>query len=361
MHIAISGGGTGGHFFPAFTFAKFLKQKGFKVSFIGAKRGIEYRKRELIKEFNPLFLDIKKFKNQNLIAKLVYPFHLLRNLSEIKRHFKSEIPDFSVTFGGYTSIPLGVFTRLNKKPLFVHEQNSVPGMGNRFLSKTAKVVFISFPHSERFFKENKVLLTGLPIRPELKKAKEKLKKEDVLNKLKLENKFTLTILGGSQGAKTLNRIALHLAQTLDIQIIHICGERNYKELKKEYKKLKLLAKVKLFPFYLKMGEIYKITDFAISRAGASTSFELSYFGIPTLFIPYPYAVYNHQYYNARYFVESGGAYLMEEKDLDLTKIELIVKEFLLSDATRKVFSQNMERAFIPNAEKRMWEIIKESI
>ena len=358
MHIAISGGGTGGHFFPALTFAEFLKKQGFKVSFIGAKRGIEYRNRELVKAFNPLFLEIKKFKNQNLLTKLIYPFHLLRNLSDIKRHFGGHLPDLSVTFGGYTSVPLGVFTRLNKRPLFVHEQNSIPGLGNRFLSKTAEVVFVSFPYSERFFKRARVVLTGLPIRPEVKEAKEKLKREEVLRKLNLEDRFTLTVLGGSQGAKTLNRIAFHLAQALDIQIIHICGQRSYKELKEEYKKAKLRAKVKLFPFYLNMGEIYKITDFAISRAGASTSFELSFFGIPTLFIPYPYAVYNHQYHNALYFVEKGGAYLMEENELDLTKIELIVKEFLLSEAMRKVFSQNMEASFIPNAEMKMWKTIK---
>jgi UDP-N-acetylglucosamine--N-acetylmuramyl-(pentapeptide) pyrophosphoryl-undecaprenol N-acetylglucosamine transferase len=270
------------------------------------------------------------------------------------------IPDFSTVFGGYTSVPLGVFTKINRKPLFVHEQNSVPGLGNRYLSKLSKVVFITFPHAERFFKKQKVVLSGLPLREEVKRAKN-LKREEVLNKLRLEDRFTLTVVGGSQGAKTLNGLALEIAQKLDIQIIHLCGERNYEELKREYQKLKPRARVKLLPFYLNMGEIFKITDFAVSRSGASTSFELSYFGIPAIFIPYPYAVYDHQYHNARYFVEGKGAYLFREEELNPQRVIEIVENHLKDPKLHKQLSENMEKLFIPDAEVKMWETIREKL
>ena len=360
MHAAIAGGGTGGHFFPALTFAHYLREKGLKITFIGTKRGIEYRKRELLKDFSTLFLDIKKFKNQSLLTKLTYPLSLLRNLGELKAHFGKDIPDFSTVFGGYTSVPLGVFTRINRKPLFVHEQNSIPGMGNRYLSKLSKVVFITFPYAERFFKNRRVVLSGLPIRKEVKEAKN-LNREQILKKLGLEDRFTLTVIGGSQGAKTLNGLALELAQRLDLQIIHLCGERHYETLKKEYEKVKPRARVKLLPFYLNMGEIFKITDFAISRSGASTSFELSYFGIPTIFVPYPYAVYDHQYYNALYFVEGKGAYLFREDELKTQKVLEIVENHLKDEKLQREYSQRMERLFIPQAEKKMWETIEEFV
>ncbi|MEO2153329.1 MAG: undecaprenyldiphospho-muramoylpentapeptide beta-N-acetylglucosaminyltransferase [Aquificota bacterium] len=357
--LAVSGGGTGGHFFPALTVMEKAKEEtAFReIFFFGDRRGIEYRLKEnLSKVAIPVFLQLEKFKGVSLPRKLKFLTSLGRNIYQI--HKVLEGKNFiSLHFGGYTGVPLGLYSVLRKKPLFLHEQNSIPGATNRYLAKVAKRVFITFPQSEKFFPKHKVVLTGMPLRKEVKKAKN-LSKEQIYKKLGLEKElFTLLIMGGSQGAKAINKLAVELSLLLkkeDIQIIHLTGPRNYEETLSMYKAAKVdLSRVKVIPFYLNMGEIYRIADFAISRSGAATAFELAYFGIPTLFIPFPYAIYNHQYHNAKYFVQEGGAYLMEEKFLNLNKVFLILKNHLKDKSLHHQKREAMLKSYIPDAEENI--------
>jgi len=354
LTLALSGGGTGGHFYPLLAFLSYvLERKAFKeVLFFGDRKGIEYRKRHLLKVDRAYFSNFRKFKGSSLLGKLFYLFATSAEAVKISSTLKRK-SFVSLTFGGYTSVPLGLVSALKKRPLFIHEQNAVPGSANRALSKFAKKVFLTFPDSGRFFKTKKVEVVGLPIRGELKVYK-KRKREEVLKELGWEDKFTLLLLGGSQGAKAINKLALKLVPKLEeIRVIHICGEKNFENVKREYEKLPLKVELKLYPFVEEIGRLLRVSDFAISRAGASTAMELAFFGIPTLFVPYPYAIYDHQYYNATYFVKGGGAFLFREEELDLSKVLGIVKNLAKDKSELKQRSEAMERLFIPDAEKKI--------
>ncbi len=352
--LALSGGGTGGHFYPLLAFLSYvLKKKAFEeVVFFGDKRGIEYKKRNLLKVDKVYFSSFRKFKGSSTFGKFLYL--LSTSLEGIKIANTLKGKSFvSLIFGGYTSVPLGLASRFKGRPLFIHEQNAVPGAANRVLSKFSRKVFLTFPGSERFFKTSRVEVVGLPLREELKKYKS-LKREAILKQPGWEDRFTLLILGGSQGAKTLNGLALKLVPLLEgIRVIHITGERHFETVKKEYEKLPLKVELRIYPFVDDIGKLLRVSDFAISRAGASTSMELSFFGIPTIFVPYPYAVYNHQLFNARYFADGGGAFLFEEDKLEPTKVLEIIMEHIKDSRLLKERSKLMERLFIPNAEEKI--------
>jgi len=355
--LALAGGGTGGHFFPMLAFAEYVRERGiFKgLVYIGDKDGIEAKKDFLLwglmDEYK--FLSVAKFRGRTFVGKFL---SIIQNaIATLKVASYLQFSDFiSVTFGGYTSVPLGLYTKLAFKPLFIHEQNSIPGKGNTFLGNFAERVFIGFPRAERFFPDYKVVLTGIPIRREVKRYKG-IPREKILKSLKWDDKFTILVLGGSQGAKTLNQIAVWLSQQLpsDVRIIHITGESQFKSIKALYQINPPKCEVRLYPFVEDIGRFYRISDIAISRAGASTSAELSFFGIPTVFIPYPYAVDDHQFYNAYYYVEMGGAYVFREEELEFKKLLDIVLQHFKDEYLHQQKREAMERSFIPNAEEKM--------
>lgn len=355
--LALAGGGTGGHFFPMLAFAEYVREQGVfeNLIYIGDREGIEAKKDfflwGLVDEYK--LLSVAKFRGRTFIGKFL---SIIQNsIATLKVASYLKFKDFiSVTFGGYTTIPLGVYTKLAFKPLFIHEQNSIPGKGNIFLGNFAESVFIGFPRAERFFPEHKVVLTGIPIRRSVKRYKD-FPKEEILKSLKWDEKFTVLVLGGSQGAKTLNKLAIWLSQKLppDVRLIHITGDNQFKLVKTLYQINPPKCELKLYPFVEDIGKIYRISDFAISRAGASTSAELALFGIPTVFIPYPYAIDAHQFYNAYYYVEMGGAYLYQEEDLEFKKILDIILMHLKDNYLHQHKREAMERSFIPNAEEKM--------
>ena len=360
LTIALSGGGTGGHFYPTVAFAKYLKrEENLNLLFFGDKGGIEGQKEELLKELFDQYLLFKlpKFKGTSplkLPLKLAQTARVVRRVSQTLGG-KSFL---SITFGGYTSAPLGLATRILKRPLFVHEQNAVPGMGNRFLARFAKRVFISFPYAERFFPKRKVVLTGIPVREELKLYKN-LKREEVLKKLGWEERFNLLIIGGSQGARNLNLFAVELAKRLPqgFRLIHISGKRDYERVKKLYQGENLKCELNLFSYIEDIGPLLRVADFALSRSGASTSAELALFGVPTIFVPYPYAVYDHQYHNALYYLQTGGAYLFREEELDPQKVSEIIFQHQRDTKLHREKRRLMEKSFIPDAEKKMKKLL----
>jgi len=360
--LALAGGGTGGHFYPLVAFNRYAaKEKTFKgILFFGDKRGIEFRKKDLLKVDKLYFSHFRKFKGSSPLGKFLYFLSTSAQAVKISQTLKGK--DFaSLIFGGYTSVPLALATGLRKKPLFIHEQNAVPGSANRFLSRFAKKVFLTFPGSERLLKTKKCEIVGLPVREELYTYK-KLSKEELLKKLGWDSKFTLLILGGSQGAKTLNGLALELSTKLEgIRIIHIAGEKNFQTVKREYEKIPLKVELRLYPFADNIGELLRVSDFAISRSGASTSMELALFGIPTIFVPYPYAVYDHQYFNALYFTRGGGAFLFREQELTTDRVVEIIKEHIKDRKALKERSKLMEKLFIPHAEERILKGLLEEL
>jgi len=339
--IAVSGGGTGGHFFPALAFTNYALKKE-RVKFVGSVRGIENELKDLIKT-EKLFLDVEPFRGRSLYGKLKAIWKFVKAQKEINDFLREDYR--ALIFGGYASFSLGLNAIIRRKDLFIHEQNSVPSKTNRILSKKARKVLITFNYTKKFLP--KAVRVGLPLREELKVN---ISKEEAKRKLGLEKeKLTLLIFGGSQGALFLNNLAKSLKDILpkEFQVLLITG-------KAHYEKFKALEGegFKVLPFSLDMGLIYSASDVAVSRAGAGTINELSYFGIPSVFIPYPYAVDDHQFYNAREIEELGGGVVLRQEEAKTEKVLESLKK-IVKDLEK--YSRNIRKFFVEGAEEKMYE------
>lgn len=321
MQLVIAGGGTGGHFFPALEVLKKAKEREIGTLFVGAQRGIEKSFEDIIPG-RKLFLELYPFRGVSLLARLKALWSFWKGISALGGYIEGDFR--SLIFGGYASVPVGVHTNLKKKALFIHEQNSVPGMTNKLLSGFAGKVFITFEHSKRFFPQDKVIKAGLPIREELLNTK--LERKNAKEALGIEPKSPLFLfMGGSQGARFLNNLAVDFAKKTGAQTFLLSGE-------KDFERISELAKgvdnLKLFPFRTDMGLVYSATDVAVCRSGAGTVSELSLFGVPAVFIPYPYATGDHQYYNAKEIEELGGAFVIRQEDTNTDKLVALVDRIM---------------------------------
>ncbi len=338
--LVISGGGTGGHFFPALAFMEFLSEKGEKALYVGSERGIERKYRGKI-PVESLFLEVYPFAGMGLLQKLRALKGYLSGALQVGSHLAGDFK--TLLFGGYVSVPAGLYTLFKKKPLYIHEQNSVPSNTNRFFSKRAHGIFITFEYTRKYFRDAE--RTGIPLRTE---AKRKLPKEEARKLLELDGDRTVVlVMGGSQGAVFLNELAVEVAKRTPYEVLLVCGERNYPAMKELG-----IPNLRVLPFYEEVGVLYSASDVAISRAGASTISELSYHGLPSLFIPYPYAAEDHQYYNAKEIEDLGGGLVIRQEKARpeevLNKLEKLIGE-------REKFSKGMKEFRIEDPCERMYE------
>jgi UDP-N-acetylglucosamine--N-acetylmuramyl-(pentapeptide) pyrophosphoryl-undecaprenol N-acetylglucosamine transferase len=263
-------------------------------------------------------------------------------------------PDIVLGMGSYVCAPVILATIFFRIPVLLHEQNAIPGLTNRVLSRISTKIAISFPTTKEFFPKEKVTLTGTPIREEIGKVR----KEDARLSLGLErDRFTLLLFGGSRGAHSINRAAVEALPKLEklssqpLQVIYITGMEDYEWVKDKLAGIKL--KIKISEYLFDMSKAFAAADLVICRAGATTLAEIAACGLPAILIPYPHSAENHQLYNAHYFLKAGGAKLILDKDLTgelLAKsvVELIKrkdelsrmadksKEFGKADASRKI-------------------------
>ncbi|MFN7064816.1 MAG: UDP-N-acetylglucosamine--N-acetylmuramyl-(pentapeptide) pyrophosphoryl-undecaprenol N-acetylglucosamine transferase [Aquificaceae bacterium] len=332
MKCFVSGGGTGGHFFPALALLEGLVERDRESYFVGSERGIEYRLRDMI-PVKSLFLPSHPFMGRGAGDRIRAIFKNLNSSLRIAKLISKG--DKGVVFGGYASLPLGIASILKRASLYIHEQNSVPSQSNRLLSRFAEKIFITFEYSRRFLPSDRTIRTGLPVRKSLIEGL-KISRDYAINSLGLEDRTTLLVMGGSQGASFLNSIAKEIFLRTGWQGIHITGERDYKELRSFYQEREL--KVLALPFYQPMHLLYRASTIALSRSGASSIAELSLYGIPTLFIPFPYAVYDHQFYNAKEIEEGGGALVFRQEGAEVGKV-IKGLELLLED--HKEFSKRI--------------------
>ncbi|NPA32214.1 MAG: UDP-N-acetylglucosamine--N-acetylmuramyl-(pentapeptide) pyrophosphoryl-undecaprenol N-acetylglucosamine transferase [Aquificae bacterium] len=343
--IAVSGGGTGGHFFPALGFIRFASKKT-KVKFVGARGGIEERLSSLL-GVESVFLGVRPFSGAGLSGKVRA---LLSYAGAQRELFRFLGEDFSgLVFGGYASVALGLHTILRRKRLFVHEQNSVPGRANLLLAKRSEGVFSVFEHTRRFFPD--AVRVGLPLREEAKRRLPKGRAREILG-LDRE-KPTLLVFGGSQGARFLNELLELTAKALtpEFQVILISGREHYGR----FSHLKRWG-VLVLDFVVDMGVVYSASDVALARAGAGTINELAYHRIPALFVPYPFAVGDHQFYNAKEIEELGGGFVVRQEKVTPSGVVKKIKKIF---EEREKMGRAIGSFFLPNAEERMFRLIGE--
>ena len=329
MKVAIAGGGTGGHLFPGIAIAQELLARGHSVFFIGNK-GVMEQKLIPGHGFEIDYVKGGQVKGVGIIGAIKGLFATFFSILGAIRIIRKRKPDAVIGVGGYASVA-GVFSAwLLKKSAAICEQNSVPGRANRLLAKFASVIFTAFSGTEKWLPEKKVALTGNPLRIDFREKFENAKKK------KRGDKPTLFIFGGSQGARTLNLATVDAVKAWigkeDMpEIIHQVGRLDFKKVKSEYQNLN--ADVDVQEFIDDMPEAYARADLIIARSGAMSVTEIAACGLPSILVPFPHAIDDHQRHNAAALVNKGGAILIENDELTGKRI---IKEAraLFADKTR---------------------------
>jgi UDP-N-acetylglucosamine--N-acetylmuramyl-(pentapeptide) pyrophosphoryl-undecaprenol N-acetylglucosamine transferase len=353
VNILLSGGGTGGHIYPAIAIANALQQKikNSKFLFVGAKNRMEMEKVPQ-SGFKITGLWISGLQRKSVLKNILFPFKLFASLGKAFLIIKRFKPDVVIGTGGFASGPtLFVANILGVKTL-IQEQNSYPGITNKLLAKRANVICVAYSELDRFFPKQKIKLTGNPVRQDLLNTNSK--REDALVHFALDkNKKTLVIIGGSLGAKAINELVesnIEFLTNCNVQIIWQTGKLYFSL----YKKYNQKPNVQTFEFLNRMDLVYAAADVIISRAGASSISELCIVGKPVLFIPSPNVAEDHQTKNAVAIAQKNAAILLKESELD--RFQSTFKSMIDNDDLLQNLSKNIKQLALPNATE---DIVKE--
>lgn len=322
MKVLLAGGGTGGHIYPAVTIARGLQARvpDCEILFVGTQQGLE--KDIIPKEGFPFrTIDVQGMQRKwgwdtlRTIGKL---FKALEQSRRILREFQ---PDVVVGTGGYVCGPVVLMASLLRIPAAIQEQNVIPGMTNKILSRFVKLVLVGFAEAARYFPPGiKIAAPGNPVRPDIINAE----RDGGLRAFGLNpHKRTILVAGGSRGARTINEAMLQVyrdfADDKDVQILHVTGNSEYEALKAKTKEdgisFQKGGNIILVPYLYNMPEALAAADMIVYRAGAVGLAEIAVRGLPAVLIPYPYAAENHQEYNARLVEQKGAAAVITDKEL----------------------------------------------
>jgi UDP-N-acetylglucosamine--N-acetylmuramyl-(pentapeptide) pyrophosphoryl-undecaprenol N-acetylglucosamine transferase len=352
----ISGGGTGGHIYPAVAIANELKAQfpDAMFLFVGAKDKMEMQKvPQAGYKIEGLWIAglQRKITVQNALFPIKLASSLLKSFFILKR-FK---PDVVIGTGGFASGAVLKVASMLGIPTVIQEQNSYPGITNKLLAKKANSICVAYENLERFFPKDKLHFTGNPVRQDLMEVASK--KEEAIAHFKLDaSKKTLLILGGSLGARRINQLIekeLDFLLQLDFQIIWQCG----KHYLNEYSKYNETENVQVTAFIDRMDLVYAAADVVISRSGASSVSELCIVGKPTIFIPSPNVSEDHQTKNAKAIVERGAAILIKESNLD-DEFKIVFEAIVKDQGKLQNLTENIKKLAKPNATKAIVEEIK---
>lgn len=331
MKFVIACGGTGGHLFPGLAVAENLRGSGHEILLLVSEKAIDERALRAFPGLPRETLPSVGLPSSLSLAALKFAGRMLssyRKCAAICRRFR---PDAVLGMGGFTSIAPLAAARRRGIPAYLHESNAIPGKANRLGARFCREVLLGFAECASFFPGSAVRVTGTPIRSEL--AADVPAKARARRVLGLDpGKRTLLVMGGSQGAAGINSRMAEAAPHLrgsDVQIIHLSGERDAGKLREAYREAGLAAVV--LPFCDHMQDVYSAADLAVSRSGAASLTELSWFGIPSVMVPYPHAAEDHQTLNARIFERAGAARLLSEGDAAGTSLAALLKSLLASE------------------------------
>ncbi|WP_299106847.1 undecaprenyldiphospho-muramoylpentapeptide beta-N-acetylglucosaminyltransferase [uncultured Tenacibaculum sp.] len=346
INVIISGGGTGGHIYPAIAIANEIKLRypSANILFVGAKDKMEMEKVPQA-GYDIKGLWISGIQRKITLKNLSFPFKLLSSLWKANAIIRKFKPDVAIGTGGFASGPTLMVANRKGIPTLIQEQNSYPGITNKLLGKKAGKICVAYDNLERFFPSSKIIKTGNPVRQDLLFIHTKTEEGKAFFKLD-PNKKTVLVLGGSLGARKINELIqfeLKFFKEQDIQVIWQCGKLYYEE----YKKHNEEEGIQVHQFLNRMDLAYAAADFVVSRAGASSVSELCIVGKPTIFIPSPNVAEDHQTKNAKAIADKHGAILVKENELNTFPI---VFETLLKDkGKQESLSENIKTLALPNA------------
>ena len=350
----LSGGGTGGHIYPAIAIANELKSRfpDAKFLFVGAQDKMEMQK--VPQAGYPIKgLWIAGLQRRLTFDNALFPIKLLSSLLKSRQIIKQFQPDVVIGTGGFASGPLLQMANSAGIPTVIQEQNSFPGITNKLLSKKANAICVAYENLERFFPKEKMVLTGNPVRQDLMTIEGK-RAEGVAHFNLDPNKKTILVLGGSLGARRVNQLIekeLEFFETQKVQLLWQCGKLYFEEYQKYQSK-----DVQVMAFIERMDLVYAAADIVISRAGASSVSELCIVGKPVVFIPSPNVAEDHQTKNAKSIADKNGAILIRESELDTT-FESTFSDLIANENKQNELSQNCKNLALPNATKAIVEEI----
>lgn len=361
MRVLFAGGGTGGHINPAISIADYAKSQDsdFKAVFIGTKHGLETKL--VPKAGYPLeFIDIEGFSRKNMLKNVGVAAKLLAARAKVKKIIKDFKPDCVVCTGGYVSGPVTMAAKAMKVPSLIHEQNVYPGLTVKGSEHYVDFLALSFEETIKHMKQQeKCVVTGNPIRTEILMAD----REAARKKLGIDRPFVL-IFGGSLGADKINdnviKILKRIVQEDKISLLFGTGDRNYDKVMAQIKDegITLNEHVRIVPYIDNMAECMAAADLVVSRAGAITVSEIAALGKPSILIPSPNVVRNHQEQNAREFEKNGAAALILERDLTDTVLYDKIMSMVTDHAALEKMSANLKSLAKTDALERIYALMQ---
>ena len=351
----LSGGGTGGHIYPAVAIANELKRRypDAEFLFVGAKDKMEMEKvPQAGYEIKGLW--ISGIQRKLTLKNLMFPFKLISSLLEARKIVRQFKPDVAIGTGGFASGPLLRMAESSGVPCVLQEQNSFAGITNKLLAGKAEKICVAYDGMERFFPKEKIVKTGNPIRTDLVEVKEGKKEAAVFFGMNGDKK-TVLILGGSLGARRINQLIekeLAFFEEKGLQVLWQCGKLYHEEYKKyESDTVKVLA------FVNRMDLAYAAADVIISRAGAGSVSELCLVGKPVIFIPSPNVAEDHQTQNAKALVAKDAAIMLRESELDAS-FEKTFTDVMDSEEVREKLGKNIKKMAMPKATEHIVDEIE---
>ncbi|MDD4636882.1 MAG: undecaprenyldiphospho-muramoylpentapeptide beta-N-acetylglucosaminyltransferase [Bacteroidales bacterium] len=360
IRIIVSGGGTGGHIFPAIAIANAFKARypDSEIRFVGALGRMEMEKVPAA-GYEIIGLPVQGFDRSNLLKNVPVLFNLMISLFKARRIVRSFHPDVAVGVGGYASGPLMKAASSHKVPILIQEQNSFPGITNKILASKASTICVAYPGMEKYFPANRIVLTGNPVRKELLASEQ--------NKMLAYETFglnpskkTILIMGGSLGARTINKSVLARLKQIDSEEVQILWQTGKYYFEKAQQK-SLFCKsqnLKVMSFIARMDLAYLVADLVISRAGASSISELCLLGKPTILVPSPNVAEDHQTKNAMALVNNDAALLVKDAEAEETLIDLAYQIINDDKQLNKLHSNIIRLAEKDSAERIVDEIVK---
>lgn len=353
MKVILTGGGTGGHIYPALAVASELKRRipTVELLYVGTTRGLESK---IVPPAGIPFktVDIAGIDRSSMLKAgknlLKFPFSFFQ-ARDIIKEFQ---PDIIVGTGGYVSFPVVLAGTFMDVRTIIHEQNAIPGLANRNLARRVDCVLLTFEEARKYLDARNIKLTGLPVRPQI------LALDRKQHQAENQGVFTLLAFGGSLGSSSINQAMLTIVERYrreKINIIWITGQAGYEDMKnalpKKVEIKSLICGLTVVPYMYNMEEALAKTDLAVCRAGASTVCELEILGVPAIFVPYPYAAENHQEKNARALVEKKAAEMVIDEFLDGDTLYQKIQNIRNDAQKLQQMGENMRKEARPDALK----------
>jgi UDP-N-acetylglucosamine--N-acetylmuramyl-(pentapeptide) pyrophosphoryl-undecaprenol N-acetylglucosamine transferase len=357
LKVIISGGGTGGHLFPALALAKSIEKKVRDVDFlfVGAKDRMEMEKVPNA-GYNIIGLWISGLQRGLYKKNILFLFKLLHSIFKARKIVKDFKPDLAIGTGGYASAPLIYIAAKRGVPSLIQEQNSFPGITNKILAKYVNKICVAYDKMERFFPSEKIVVTGNPIREDIIGFKKK--REEALNLFEIEtSKSTILVVGGSLGALSINKAIaanIHKLKSIGVNLIWQTGT-SYANKAKEIIAEVNSKQMKAYTFIKEMDKAYAVADVIISRAGAIAISELCCIGKPIILVPSPNVAENHQYKNAQSLVNKNAALIVEDAQANC-KLVITLIELLKDEVLKHSLSSNIRKIAVTDAADRIAKI-----